>query len=1421
MIKRLSAAVAVASLLGGLVHAQTWDGGSPTTSNWNDPANWNPNAVPGAGANIIMAGTARTTNIVNQNFNINSLTFSNTAGASSFTINNGVGNTLTIGAGGILNNDPDVQSINVPLILGASQTWDTDSSLIYGSIVTLNGNQLTIDGDGNHSLTAGMTGAGSIVKNGTGVAAISLNNPTFTGGFTLNAGTVTINSSSNALGTGTLTINGGAIGAFGASSRNIANNAILGGNLSTTSTFGTGGLSFAGTVLLTGNRTITADNTTNATVFSGVIGQDIAGRGLTKQGAGTLLLSGTLANAYTGTTTVNEGTLRLQKTAGMNAVLGAVVVGDGAGTDTLQLGASDQIPSSGAAQVTVNSSGVFDLATFSETILPLVVNGGSVMIGTGSLTIDTSLNMTSGSISSTGAGSLLFRGNLTTNAATTSATISGNMNLGAQTNNYTIAEGTAINDLDISATVTNGGITKLGDGTMRLSGSGVNTAGATINAGTLVAGKSAASVAALAGNVTVGDGLGGVDADILRLEQDQQINQLPTETLTVNSSGWFDLAGRTETIGNLQLNAGRVAGGTISFDGSVTSSAQTTSARIESHIDMLGSTKVFTVNDGTATDDLVLTGALQSGSFTKTGNGTLRISGSSANTASLFQAAAGILILEKDTAIDAIGGSSLIISDGAGGPQSDIVRYGANDHQLPDIMTVTVSSSGLLDLNGRSDTIGGLVMNGGVVQTGAGTLTISNQVASVPQPTSSGTINGNLNLAGGTRPFDIANGPPAVDLTVTAAMSNGTLQKQGAGTLALTGAAQTSAISYQLDDGELSASGLVVDSAHSFTQNGGTFSGTLDTSSFTYNGGTFNGRLINRLAAGFNADFTAANGMENLGGLSAPTGRTLTFNGAGLDNEGAITFDGGTLAGSGPLVNFGLIQGNGTIAGSGGFTNNGQVNMAEFNLVLSNSGPNSNTGAIDVTVLLQLSLSGGNLANTGQIVVTGGSITGTASLLNQLGGQIIGDTSDILTTLGGGSVLVPLTNSGGLVHAKGTNPLTIANLLGNTGGGELRVDDGATLTVQNSFVSSGTIVLAGANSIFSGGTITNTGTLRGQGRVNNVVVNNGAVRAENGTLTLAAAGHTNAAAGRIEAGAGAQVLYSQGLATNSGQIALTGGAFDNNNVALANPGRIEGHGTLRTGGLTNTGTISVGGGDFDVLGAVTQNAVVSTQSNSTARFFGPVSGPGSYSGPGTVEFLNTFSPGASPAEIMMSNFILGGSATLIIELGGTAPGSQYDKITASGTAALGGTLDVDLIDGFTPEPGDVFQFITAAGGVSGSFTSASLPALDGASWHLKYNPNSVLLQVAITGDYNADDTVNAADYTVWRNSLHQSGPGLAADGNGDNMITHADFTFWKSHYGETLGAGASLNSSPAVPEPAAIVILLAGLACVAGGRRRR
>jgi hypothetical protein len=79
------------------------------------------------------------------------------------------------------------------------------------------------------------------------------------------------------------------------------------------------------------------------------------------------------------------------------------------------------------------------------------------------------------------------------------------------------------------------------------------------------------------------------------------------------------------------------------------------------------------------------------------------------------------------------------------------------------------------------------------------------------------------------------------------------------------------------------------------------------------------------------------------------------------------------------------------------------------------------------------------------------------------------------------------------------------------------------------------------------------------------------------------------------------------------------------------------------------------------------------------------------------------------------------------------------------------------------------------------------------------------------GDYNGDDTVNAADYTVWRDTLGQNDTGLAADGNGDNEITSADYDIWKQHFGQSGGSG-SVGLSPAVvPEPSACGLLVSSL----------
>jgi hypothetical protein len=86
----------------------------------------------------------------------------------------------------------------------------------------------------------------------------------------------------------------------------------------------------------------------------------------------------------------------------------------------------------------------------------------------------------------------------------------------------------------------------------------------------------------------------------------------------------------------------------------------------------------------------------------------------------------------------------------------------------------------------------------------------------------------------------------------------------------------------------------------------------------------------------------------------------------------------------------------------------------------------------------------------------------------------------------------------------------------------------------------------------------------------------------------------------------------------------------------------------------------------------------------------------------------------------------------------------------------------------------------------------------------------------LTGDYNDDDVVDGADYTVWRNAFGGPGGGLAADGNMNNQIDTGDYTVWRRHYGDSIDNGTATGAISA-PEPGGIVLLL----LLAGVRLRR
>ncbi len=123
-----------------------------------------------------------------------------------------------------------------------------------------------------------------------------------------------------------------------------------------------------------GLLTLGATDTINTADANGIFGLSIpvpitGAFGITKGGNGTLNLDGTVANIYTGTTTVNTGTLLLNDTGGV-AVSGALTVGDSLGgqgsnkADVVTLLASNQIQPTAA--VIINNSGLLDLNGFNQ-----------------------------------------------------------------------------------------------------------------------------------------------------------------------------------------------------------------------------------------------------------------------------------------------------------------------------------------------------------------------------------------------------------------------------------------------------------------------------------------------------------------------------------------------------------------------------------------------------------------------------------------------------------------------------------------------------------------------------------------------------------------------------------------------------------------------------------------------------------------------------------------------------------------------------------------------------------------------------------------------------------------------------------------------------------------------------------------------
>ena len=582
-----------------------WTGG--IDGDWNDAGNWD-TGIPGSfNHNLIFSGTTNTATNNDISGSFGSITLSNTTAGQSFSLGGnqlnlyGTVSTAAVVGGGTIE---DTISLNLRTTAG-TRTFNmgTDHNLTVSGVIT--GPQGIIkSGDGRLTLTAANNHGGSttinggtlafagggttaeyipIVVNNTGTLRFDKNDTWGTAG-TDTSSSITVNAGGTMESGGFFTtirdlnLNGGTVAMTGGVNATYPALALKG-----TVTVGGSQASQINIVSGSNNMISIGDGNLGATVFdvadstsdasadltvSTVLQNNtpVGGNSLTKTGAGTMELTST--NTYTGTTTVNEGILRMINSTSANAIRGNghnYVIASGAtleadrtggstvaisnfnisGSGTFKTSGLEMEQTSASSTISMSSGALFHvesgrynfgqngLGDWSSNLSDMQVDNGATFNGANTPTVVDALN---------GAGTVLTGGGITVGVDNGSGSFSGIIG----NSNY----GSAYS------------ITKAGSGTQTLSGANTYTGTTTINGGTLIIdGNQASATGAMTINANGSlAGSGTIGASMLTVNGVLAPGNSPG-TLSTGSQTWNDGGSYL-----WEINASNDAGGTIGSD---------------------------------------------------------------------------------------------------------------------------------------------------------------------------------------------------------------------------------------------------------------------------------------------------------------------------------------------------------------------------------------------------------------------------------------------------------------------------------------------------------------------------------------------------------------------------------------------------------------------------------------------------------------------------------------------------------------------------------------------------------------------------------------------------------------------------------------------------------------------------------------